>query len=213
MELRPPRARDTLRAMRPHFLLPCLLLTACGHTSQKSEKAKAEARAKELQKLNVAATSEADSRLGAKAAGEVVYVDGGGGFVLLRARAGLTLAPEQELECRGKDARIKVTLERKGVFVAADIMSGEPDVGDAVIPVKGRSQPKLVPVAAPQGANDPANTIYVDPSSIRPEDLPNSTLNDPAMRPPDLLPEPTGREGMRVPEPPLPSLEEPPLPQ
>ena len=211
--------KHTLRVMRPLTLLACLLLAACGSIRRAGEKERADARSRELKNLNVAATSEADSRLGEKAAGEIVFVDSGGGFVLVRARNGVVLAPEQELECRGKGGgRIKITPERKNVFFAADIVKGEPAVGDPVIPVKGSggAAAKLVPIPNQPGLDgvNPANTINVDPNSIRPEDLPQTTLGDPGNRP-MMLNEPThgddGR-GSRSFEPPLPDKDPPLLP-
>lgn len=204
--------------MRPHSLLLCLLLTSCGHLHHAKDKARAAARERELKKLNAAAVSEANSRLGEKAAGEVVRVDATGEFVLIRARNGVILAPDQELECRGPGGgRIKVTPERMKSFFAADVVSGAPAVGDSVIPVKGsKVSPKLVPLAVQPGANDPANTLYLNPGDIRTEDLPNSTLSDPSTRPPiPMLNEPThsddGRGNLLV-EPPLPDKEPPLLP-
>jgi len=210
--------------MRPHSLLLCLLLPACGHLHHANEKSRAQARERELKKLNAAATSEADSRLGEKAAGEVVHVDATGEFVLIRARNGVNLAPDQELECRGPGGgRIKVTPERMKSFFAADVVNGAPAVGDTVTPVKGlKPSSKLVPIAVqPGSAGDPANTLYLNPGDIRPEHYPNSTLGAPRDRVLPLINEPThgddGRGNLLV-EPPLPQKEprllpEPDLPQ
>jgi hypothetical protein len=205
--------------MRPLALILCLLLPACGHLRQANEKSRAAARERELKKLNAAATSEADSRLGAKAAGEVVRVDATGEFVLIRARNGITLAPDQELECRGPGGgRIKVTPERMKSFFAADVMSGTPAVGDSVIPVKGgKLSPKLVPLAVqPGAAGDPANTIYLQPGDIRPEHFPDSTLGEPGSRPlPPMIDVPREDEGgaSLLEEPPLPQKDQPLLPE
>ena len=204
--------------MRPLLLLPFLLLTACGHIGHANQKARAAARERELKKLNAAATSEADNRLGEKAVGEVVRVDANGEFVLVRVRAGLVLAAEQELECRGTGGgRIKITPERKSVFVAADVLKGTPAVGDTVIPIKGTGRPKLVPVVA-QGTDasgNPANTLYLNPGDLRAEDMPNSTLSDPGARRLPSLEEPAPRDdvgGNLLLEPPLPQKEPPLLP-
>jgi len=202
--------------MRPLLLLPVLLLPACGHLANANQKARAEAREKELRKLNIAATSEADSRLGEKAAGEVVRVDATGEFVLIRARNGVVLSPDQELECRGPGGgRIRVTPERLKVFFAADVMNGAPAVGDAVIPVKGTGKPppKLVPIAAPPGAGggNPANTVYLNPGDIRPEDIRPNTLDDHRGRLP-LINGEVGGDSMFE-EPPLPEKEAPLLPE
>jgi hypothetical protein len=201
--------------MRPLLLLPFLLLTACGHLANANQKARAEARERELKKLNVAATSEADSRLGEKAAGEVVRVDATGEFVLIRARNGVLLAPDQELECRGKGGgRIRVTPERLKVFFAADVMSGTPAVGDAVIPVRGtgRPAPKLTPLAVQQGEGgvNPVNTIHLNPGEIRPEDIRPNTLDD-VRGPLPVINGEVGGDSM-VEEPPLPDKAPPLLP-
>ena len=177
--------------MRPSLLVLCLLLTACGNLQNLATKSRAKQRERELSKLHEAAASEASSRLGEKAAGEVVFVDGGGGFVLIRARNGLSLQVGQELQCQGSGGgKLKVTPERKNVFFAADIVSGEPHKGDPVIPIKGSGKPdsRLVPIAAAPlpGSSAPANTLAVDPSSLRPEDLPRSTLDEPGHRPPPM---------------------------
>jgi hypothetical protein len=174
--------------MRPLVLFLCLLLCACGNLQNIAMKARSERRAKQLKKLNEAATAEASSRLGDKAVGEVVYVDEEGGYALVRARTGLPLTASEELECQGTgNGRLRVTPERKNAFYAADIISGAPQKGDAVIALKGKIKggPKLVPIVAnaPPGTSAPANTINVDPSSIRPEDLPHSTLDEPGRAP------------------------------
>lgn len=174
-------------AMRPQLLFLCLLLPACGNLHNLAVKAKAKHREKELQRLAEAATSEVSTRLGEKAVGEVVYVDGSGGYVLVRARSGLALPPGQELQGQKSAARLKITPERKSVFVAADIVSGSPEKSEPVLAVKSSSKPlpKLVPVtpSSVPGVNSPDNTLYVDPSSIRPEDIRPSTLDEPRSGP------------------------------
>ncbi len=202
-------------SMRLLLLLPVLLLTACGHLAHANQKARAAARERELKKLNIAATSEADSRLGENAAGEVVRVDATGEFVLIRARNGVILAPDQELECRGKGGgRIKVTPERLRAFFAADVVNGTPEVGDAVIPVKGtgRAAPKLLPLAVQptDGAAAPANTVFLNPGDIRPEDIRPNTLDN-VNGPLPVIDGDVGGASMFE-EPPLPEKEAPLLP-
>lgn len=202
--------------MRPLLLLPIFLLPACGHLANANQKARAEARERELKKLNLAATSEADSRLGEKAAGEVVRVDATGEFVLVRARNGVVLAADQELECRGRGGgRIKVTPERLKVFFAADVLSGAPEVGDSVIPVKGTGKPapKLVPIAVQpvEGGSNPANTLYLNSGDIRPEDIRPNTLDD-HRGPLPVIKGEIGGDSMFA-EPPLPEKEPPLLPE
>src|SRR5262245_28503003 len=111
--------------MRPFIFFLCLFLCGCGNLRNLAMKAKSERQAKQLKKLNEAATAEASSRLGDKAVGEVVYVDDEGGYALVRARTGLPLTTSEELECQGSGgARLRVTPERKNAFYAADIISG-----------------------------------------------------------------------------------------
>ncbi len=180
--------RGTIQpAMRPLLLLICLLLPACGNLHNLAVKARGKQREKELQKLAEAATSEVSSRIGEKAVGEVVYVDDAGGYVLVRARSGLALPPGQELLGQKSSARLKITPERKNVFVAADIVSGTPEKDEPVLAVKSNAKPlpKLVPVAPSTvpGVNSPENMLNLDPASIRPEDIRPSTLDEPGSGP------------------------------
>ncbi len=172
--------------MRPRILLlSLLLLPSCGSVKNLYTKATAERRQKELAKLSVAASSEVDSRLGEKAVGEVAYVDGDSGYVLVRARAGLILPDGTNLECQGgSGAKLKVTPERKQSFVAADIISGEPKKGDSVVlgAADGKTRATLVPIAAPPGlpgGTAPQSAVMLDASAIKPELLPQSTLGMP----------------------------------
>jgi hypothetical protein len=83
-----------------------------------------------------------------------------------------------------------------------------PEKGDPVIPVNpgARPQPKLVPVGSTGLAGDSSagSAIAVDPSKIRPEDLPRSTLDDPGHAPPVRRPSPSEDPGNLLIEPPLP---------
>ncbi len=202
--------------MRPSLLILCLLLTGCGNLYNLSMKARAKQREKELKKLSEASASEASSRLGEKAAGEVILVNADNGFVLLRARNGLTLQTGQDLQCQGSGAKLRVTPERKNPnLFAADILSGTPQKGDPVLQLKGGNpQSKLVPVAAASlaGSSAPANTLSVDPSSIRPENLPVSTLDEPGhTMPPIHSSDPRRDPGNLLVEPPLPEDVDKPL--
>jgi hypothetical protein len=210
----------TPAAMRPpaFALLFCLLLPACGNLQNLSLKVRAKQRERELKNLTEASVSEASSRLGEKAVGEVILVNADSGFVLLRARNGITLDAGQELLCQSSGAaRLKVTPERKSnMFFAADIVSGVPLKGDSVIEVKGSGKPapKLVPVVARSlpGTTAPDNTLNLDPNSIRPEDLPRSTLDEPGSAPPSFapVPSPANDPGNLLAEPPLPGDLDPP---
>ena len=203
--------------MRPSLLILCLLLTACGNLQNLATKARAQQREKELAKLHEAAAGEASSRLGEKAAGEVILVNADSGFVLIRARNGLTLETGAELRCEGSGhGKVKVTPERKNRnLFAADIISGVPQKGDSVIPVgSGKPQPKLIPIAAGPltGSSAPANTLAVDPGSIRPENLPRSTLGEPGSAAPPITTSDFRRDpGNLLAEPPLPEDGDKPL--
>lgn len=187
--------------MRPLALILCLLLSGCGNLQNLAAKARAKRQQKQLNKLAEAATNEISGRIGERAVGEIVYVDGDNGYALVRARNGVSLPVSEELECRGGtgSGRLKVTPERKNTFYAADILSGTPQKGDPVIAMKSKTkqEPKLVPIVAnaPAGGNAPPNTVSLDPGSIRPEDLPRSNLDEPgtAVRtpaPPSSRPQP-----------------------
>ena len=69
--------------------------------------------------------------------GEVAWVDETNHFVLIDVGSGLYVpAPGVLLRAKntsGETARLKTAPERKRPFVAADIVDGEPKVGDQVI--------------------------------------------------------------------------------
>lgn len=207
--------------MRPSLLILCLLLTACGNLQNLATKARAKQREKKLAKLHEAAAGEATSRLGENAAGEVILVNADSGFVLIRARNGLTLETGSELRCEGTGSgRLRVTPERKNRnLFAADIVSGVPHKGDPVIPVKGSGKPgpRLIPIAAAPltGSSAPANTLAVDPGSIRPENLPRTTLGEPGhTAPPIRTTDFRSDPGNLLVEPPLPEdVDKPLLPE
>lgn len=213
-----PAVRHTAPVMRPLLLTLCLLVPACGNLHNLGVKARAKQRDRELQKLAEAATTEVSSRLGEKAVGEVAYVDADGGYALIQARSGLGLPPGQELVCQRSAARLKITAERKGSFVAADILTGVPQKGESALGAKStaRAAPKLIPVKSTSlpGSSAPENTLYVDPSSIRPEDIPKSTLDEPGASIGSRMVDqaPAGEGGNLLVEPPLPGHEEPLLP-
>ena len=169
------------------------VLAGCGNLENLNRKAREKRRLKELEKLAQTSTAEARGRLGEKAAGEIAYADAAGGFVLIRALTGVTIPPGTELECLRDGsvaAKVTTTPEKKGHYVAADVVSGSPAAGDAVVPVGGVLPPPPVPVASADG-NQPAtpgaapqpvgssaaNPLVVDPDTIRPEDLPDTIGN------------------------------------
>jgi hypothetical protein len=157
-------------------------LPACGSLQNLSAKARSKRQAKQLNKLAEASTSEVSNRLGEKAVGEVVYVDGDNGYALVRARNGIPLPVDEELECRGTgNGRLKVTPERKNTFYAADILSGSPQKGDSVLALKSnlKQGPKLVPVVAGSASGStPENPITLDAKSLGGIAFPRSTNDE-----------------------------------
>ena len=165
-----------------------LVLSGCGNVINLTRKAKQKRAEKAMLEMTKASGDEASARLGNGGVGHVTKVDSGGGFVLIRLRNGLTIPAGMALESRtglgGKvSGKIQVTPEGKGQLIAADIVSGAPLKDDIVIPVKGSGTqvgPQLVPVAGSTSVDDTkSGVLEIDPASIRPEDLPASTLDAP----------------------------------
>ena len=166
--------------MRP-FLplsLAVVLLTGCGNLQNLATKARTKKQQKAMEKLTATSSEEAAARLGAKAVGEVAYVDDAEQFVLIRALTGIQLAPEATLETRrdGKrTALLRATPEKKNVFLAADLLEGTPQTGDGVFP--SNAKPSLLkpnPVTAPSPAI-PGSTSAA-PAAVNPPDSPPPTL-------------------------------------
>ena len=141
--------------MRP-FLplsLAVVLLTGCGNLQNLATKARVKKQQKAMEKLAATSSEEAAARLGAKAVGEVAYVDDAEQFVLIRALTGIHLTPEAMLETRrdGKrTALLRATPEKKNAFMAADLLEGTPQTGDGVFPSTAKPNPlKPKPVTAP----------------------------------------------------------------
>ena len=192
--------RDVMK--RVLVLVVAAAVSGCGNLMNLNEKAKAKRRMKELEKLASASTAEAKGRLGEKAVGDVAYADAAAGFVLVHALTGVSIPAGTELDCRrGAEVtgKVKVTRERKGHFNAADVLSGSPATGDAVIPVGGELpvEPVLVKVAGESGTaagavvepplpegSSAGNPLVVEPGVIRPEDLPNTIPGDLGTPPP-----------------------------
>jgi hypothetical protein len=69
--------------------------------------------------------------------GEIALVNEAKGFVLVDLQSNLYLpAPGSALRttnASGKTAHLKATPEQKRPFIAADIVDGEPEVGDQVV--------------------------------------------------------------------------------
>ncbi len=129
---------------------------------------------------NLAATSseEAAARLGAKAVGEVAYVDDAEQFVLIRALTGINLTPEAMLETRrdGKrTALLRATPEKKNAFVAADLLEGMPQSGDGVFPSTAKPNP-LKPKPAPAPSAAIPGSAPAGPAAVSAPDSPPPTL-------------------------------------
>lgn len=190
----------TLRTIAALTAAGCLV--SCGNLINLNEKGRQKRRMKELERLASTSTTEARSRLGDKAAGEIVYADPTAGFVLIRPLTGLTIPTGTKLESR-RDARttgeLIITPERKGSFAAADVTSGSPQAGDSIIPTGSAPSPEPTPIttagttATPPSQTQPSgstatNPLVLDPSTIAPEDLPDTIGNiiNPIPTVPDL---------------------------
>lgn len=118
---------------------------------------------------NLAETSseEATARLGARAVGEIAYVDDVAQFVHLRLLTGINLPANTTLETRRNGQRavlLRTTAERNKFFTIADLLEGLPAKGDSVFPStakpKSASLRKSAPVLSAPAAS---NSILPDP--------------------------------------------------
>lgn len=166
--------------MRP-FLplsLAVVLLTGCGNLQNLATKARVKKQQKAMEKLAATSSEEAAARLGAKAVGEVAYVDDAEQFVLIRALTGINLKPEATLETRrdGKrTALLRATPEKKNAFLAADLLEGTPQIGDGVFPSTAKPSP-LKPGPAPAPALVIPGSTPSAPTAVSPPDSPPPTL-------------------------------------
>jgi hypothetical protein len=191
------RVADDGGSMRLSAFIPLCAITfatGCGNLHNLRVKAAQKKAAAEVDELVKASGNEASQRLGTLAVGEVEKVSADDGFALVKLRTGTTIAANTELATRkgpsGKvSGLLRITPERRGSFVAADIVSGTPEAGDSVTPSLSQKRPALTeiggpPTPAPAGqAAPPSGVINVDPGLIKPEDLPTSTLDLPAPKP------------------------------
>ena len=105
--------------------------------------------------------------------GNVHVIGTGGRFVLVQASVGMAVAgltDGQALVCRGTGvdtATLRVSRERRPPFVVADVVSGEPHLGDEVFvePV-----PNLAAKPAPPAA--PSSTPAAPPVDVPPAAVP-----------------------------------------
>lgn len=166
--------------MRPFlpFSLAVVLLTGCGNLQNLATKARAKKQQKAMEKLAATSSEEAAARIGAKAVGEVAYVDDAEQFVLIRALTGIQLAPEATLETRrdGKrTALLRATPEKKNAFLAADLLEGTPQTGDGVFPSTAKPSP-FKPGPAPAPAPVIPGSTPSAPTAVTPPDSPPPTL-------------------------------------
>lgn len=162
----------------PALSLAVVLLTGCGNLQNLATKARTKKQQKAMEKLAATSSEEAAARLGAKAIGEVAYVDDAEQFVLVRALAGIQLAPEATLETRrdGKrTALLRATPEKKNAFLAADLLEGTPQTGDGVFPSTAKPNP-LKPSPAPAPSPVIPGSTPAAPTAVSPPDSPPPTL-------------------------------------
>lgn len=169
--------------MRPLLLLlpALLLLTSCGNLQNLAAKARAKRQQKAMEKLTLTSSEEAAARLGAKAVGEVAYVDDAEQFVLIRALNGVQLPPQAPLETRRNGQRtalLRATPEKKNNFLAADLLEGTPQTGDAVFPSTAKPSP-VKPLPPPVPPPLPPAAPSAPPSPDLPE-TPDPIIPEPA---------------------------------
>ncbi len=97
-----------------------------------------------------------DMRRGRRPMGQVVLVEARDGFVLVRTPLAASTSAERELVVKAQGSatttgRLKVTPERKRNMVAADIVEGEPKVGDVVFYLTNERVVSMAPPAAEPG--------------------------------------------------------------
>lgn len=187
--------------MRPLLTL-CLLaslLASCGNLQNLATKARAKRQQKAMEKLAATASDEATSRLGSKAIGEVAWVDTAEHFILIRTLEGLNLPAGAALESRREGLRTSIlhaTAERKNLFLAADVVEGNPQQGDPVYPSTAKPsippRPAILSASGSTGAPEPAaaspaaSTPVPDlpPSANQLPEIPAAYGFDPANLPP-----------------------------
>lgn len=174
--------------MRPVLLLVpfLLLLNSCGNLQNLATKSRIKRQEAAMKKLAETSSEEATARLGAKAVGEVAYVDEVDQFVHLRLLTGTTLPAGIALETRpaGKRAALlRTTAERNKFFVIADLIEGLPAKGDSVFPSTAKAKPNSLRKLAPADALKVApDSVPADPGLSPASDAPDH----PVLTAPDL---------------------------
>lgn len=77
----------------------------------------------------------------------------------------------------GETARLKMSPERKGVFMTADIVSGEPMKGETVIWMRGSDPTAVAPPPAP--VVEPSARISIPSSTPAPPEPPTASITPP----------------------------------
>lgn len=190
--------------MRPSPLLALALLGAsCGNLQNLATRARAKKQQRAMEQLATTSSEEATARLGARALGEVAYVDSAEQFVLIRTLNGIAIPALASLETRRQGRRtalLRGSPERKNAFATADLLEGSPQSGDGVFPssAKPSTRPKPSPApptppsAAPPQADPglpPALPSEARPMSPAEDDLDPTrlpALQDPIKAPDDL---------------------------
>lgn len=141
------------------------LNTGCGSVSNLKAKYSQKKQQKALEKAAELAAEEKNKPAISQAIGEVSYVDEESGFILIRQLVGRKIAPNTPLFSRGRasvTAKLMSNPAAKGSFVVADIISGQPQKGDAVMTdveganAKLAAAPPVMPI--PAGQTAPAGT-------------------------------------------------------
>lgn len=144
------------------LLVTALALSSCGNVRNLAAKSRDKRERERLQKLTSTSAGEAESRLGAKAVGEVASVNTDEQFALLRPLVGIVIPAGTELETRRantKTGQLKVTTEKKSLFAVADLLQGSPQAGDAIFVSKTNKLPPPAP------ATVPASSLTLTPSA------------------------------------------------
>jgi hypothetical protein len=112
----------------------------------------------------------------AQVVGRVARVDAAGGYVLVQILGSWEVPDMALLHVRSLPDRIatlRPTGERQGRYAAADIVSGTPEVGDAVIHLpEEQPVPTDGPTPPGQPAPTPAPTTVAPTTPATPEDAP-----------------------------------------
>ncbi len=189
-----------MRLLFPLLAL-ALLGASCGNLQNLATRARAKKQQRAMEQLAATSSDEATARLGARALGEVAYVDGDEQFVLIRTLNGVAIPALANLETRRQGQRtalLRSSPERKNAFATADLLEGSPQSGDGVFPstAKSSSRPKPAAPAAPPAAPPKADPALPSalPGEARPAAPPEDdldptrlpSLQDPIKSPDDL---------------------------